>query len=186
MKDWPWYGFVILGGILLLLVYIAYLKPKSQQLKDIRQEREKIENEVRDLRKKKRDLSNIEAQIKVLNEELAELETKIPRRKELSDIVKRFQKLASDSRLNIIAFNPREEVKMDFYREWPLPLEVVGNYHNLAIFFDQLSRFPRLFNVTEFNIRSLRNQNEVATISAALTAKTYIFIEETETQVAQK
>lgn len=187
MKDWPWYGFAILGAFLFLVFYIGFMKPKGQELKNIRAEREKLEREVIDLKKKKRQMDLIEKQLKELNAELAELETIIPKRRELSEIVKRFQKLASDSRLNITSFNPQGEINREFFLEWPLPLEVVGNYHNLASFFDQLSRFSRLFNVTDFSIRSLRDQNEVSTVSASLTARTYIFIEPEQTQqVAQK
>ena len=62
--------------------------------------------------------------------------------------------------------------------ERPIPIEVTGNYHNLASFFDRLSKFERLFNIENFTIRAVPNQTDELTIAASFTAKTYIFLED--------
>ncbi len=92
------------------------------------------------------------------------------------------QQLAVNSRLNIVKFLPKGEIDREFFYEWPISIEITGNYHNLALFFDRLSNFSRLFNIEDFSIKSLSNQTEASTISAAYTAKTYIFREETPAQ----
>ncbi|MDH4257928.1 MAG: type 4a pilus biogenesis protein PilO, partial [Candidatus Aminicenantes bacterium] len=75
-------------------------------------------------------------------------------------------------------FDPKGEVRKEFYYEWPIDLEIKGDYHNLASFFDRLSNFSRLFNVEDFSIKALSRQTDADTISATTTAKTYIFREE--------
>jgi Tfp pilus assembly protein PilO len=69
-------------------------------------------------------------------------------------------------------------INQEFYSEWPIPIEIRGSYHNLASFFDRLSKFARLFNIENFSIKTLPNQTEDVTISSTFTAKTYIFLEE--------
>jgi Tfp pilus assembly protein PilO len=54
---------------------------------------------------------------------------------------------------------------------------MTGNYHNLATFFNHLSNFARLFTIQDFSIKAIRNQSDTNTITAATTAKTYIFQE---------
>jgi Tfp pilus assembly protein PilO len=57
-------------------------------------------------------------------------------------------------------------------------MEIRGNYHNLASFFDRLSKFARIFNVENFTIKALRDQTDELTISSTFTAKTYVFMDE--------
>jgi type IV pilus assembly protein PilO len=179
MKDWPWYGHVLLAVIIFALLYFVYFKPQNGKLAALKEEREKTETEVTNLKQKNLQLSKIEEELVDLRKILNELEAIIPKRKEIWDILKKMQQLALDSHLNIAKFLPKGEVDMDFYYEWPISIEITGNYHNLAIFFDRLSNFSRLFNIEDFSIKSLAKQTEASTISAAYTAKTYIFREET-------
>lgn len=179
MKNQPWYVYLFLAIFIFGLFYLLYFKPKNAELKDLREKRIKAEGEVIKLRAKKDEVDQIEAELKHMNLTLKELETIIPQRKEISDILRKIQQLANDSRLNIVKFTPKGEIDKEFYSEWPIPIEIIGNYHNLAMFFDRLSHFSRLFNIENFSIKSLRDQTEASTISANFTAKTYIFREET-------
>ncbi|MCK4830950.1 type 4a pilus biogenesis protein PilO, partial [bacterium] len=61
-----------------------------------------------------------------------------------------------------------------------------GNFHNLARFFDLLSNFSRIFNIEDFTIKALSRQTEDDTITAAFTAKTYIFREKPPESKAKK
>ena len=97
---------------------------------------------------------------------LKELEVIIPQKKEISEILRRIQQLAFDARLDILKFAPKGEIKKDFYAEWPIPIEVTGNYHNLAMFFDRLSLFDRIFNVEDFSIRRAQTQTDSLTITS--------------------
>jgi type IV pilus assembly protein PilO len=178
MKNWPWYGYVILAVVVFGLAYFLYFKPQNAELKRIRTERQKVEAEVLELQQKKQQLDKIESELATLTAELRELEKIIPLKKEIDVILRRIQQMAFDSRLDIIRFTPRAEVNREFYSELPIPIEIRGNYHNLASFFDRLSKFDRLFNVDNFTVKALPNQTEDVTISANFTAKTYMFLEE--------
>lgn len=182
MKDWPWYGHLLLTVIVFGLIFFVYFKPKFNQIKSFKEERIKTEEEVVMLKSKKQQLDKIEEEIVDLSKILNELEAIIPKRKEIWDILRKMQQLAVNSRLNIVKFLPKGEIDRGFYYEWPISIEITGNYHNLAIFFDRLSHFSRLFNIEDFSIKSLGKQTEASTISAAYTAKTYIFREEISAQ----
>jgi type IV pilus assembly protein PilO len=184
MKNWPWYGYVLLAVIIFGLAFVLYFKPQQAELQRIKAERLKVEGEVTQLQEKKKELDKIESELQTLNQTLKELEVIIPKQKEIDVILRRIQQLAYDSRLDIIRFAPRGEINMEFYSEWPIPIEIRGSYHNLAMFFDRLSKFARLFNIENFTIKAVPNQTEDVTISSNFTAKTYIFLE--ESAVSQK
>ncbi|MGB8953138.1 MAG: type 4a pilus biogenesis protein PilO [Candidatus Aminicenantales bacterium] len=179
MKNWPWYGFVFVGILLAGIVYFVYLKPKAAEVKHFRTERQNVEESLNKLRAKKRQLDKIEVEMAQLNENLSALEEIIPKRKEISEILKNIQQLAFDAQLDIIRFSPQKEVNKDYYSEWPIPIEIRGNYHNLGFFFDRIIHSPRLYNIENFTIKSLSRQTDEKTISANFTAKTYFLSEET-------
>ena len=177
MREWPWYGYLLLAVIILGLFYFLYYKPHDEELNLVRDERLKTEAEIVKLRAKKEELDKIEKEIESMKITLAQLETIIPQKEEISDILRKIQQLAWDSRLNIEKFIPKADVDKEFYYEKPISIKITGNYHNLAIFYDRLSNFSRLYNIEEFKIKSLRAQTDTSTISAVSTATTYIFKE---------
>ena len=177
MKNWPWYGYLVFAVLIFALAFLFYFKPQNAKLKVLTAERVKVEGEVQNLKQKKRELDKIEADIVAMTAKLKTLEVNIPQRKEIADILRQIQALAYDSRLDVLRFAPGNEVTKDFYAEWPIPIQVSGNYHNLGTFFDKLSKFARVFTIENFTIKVLTRQTDLNTINANWTAKTYFFTE---------
>jgi type IV pilus assembly protein PilO len=177
MKNWPWYGYLIFAALIFALAFLFYFKPQNDKLNALTKERVKVEQEVQNLKQKKRELDKIEADIASMTAKLKTLEVNIPQRKEIADILRQIQALAYDARLDVLRFAPGTEINKDFYAEWPIPIQVSGNYHNLGIFFDKLSKFARVFTIENFTIKTLSRQTDLNTISANWTAKTYFFPE---------
>jgi type IV pilus assembly protein PilO len=186
MKNWPWYGYLIFAIFIFALAFLFYFKPQNTKLKALTAERVKVEQEVQNLKQKKRELDKIEADIVAMTAKLKTLEVNIPQRKEIADILRQIQALAYDSRLDVLRFAPGKEINKDFYAEWPIPIQISGNYHNLGLFFDKLSKFARVFTIENFSIKTLARQTDLNTISANWTAKTYFFAEPSAAVVPAK
>jgi type IV pilus assembly protein PilO len=75
-------------------------------------------------------------------------------------------------------------VNKDFYQEWPIDVELEGNYHNLGIFFDRMSRLPRLVNVGDVKVKSLQKQRTTTTIGITCVATTFVYVEKPPGQEA--
>jgi Tfp pilus assembly protein PilO len=177
MKDWPWYGYVVVALVIFGMFFLLYYRPKDNELENIRSERIKTENEVEILKKKEKELKEIEKELIAKNIELNQLETIIPQKEEIDIILRRIQELAYDSRINIREFIPKPLIDKEYFSEKPINMKMSGSYHNLATFFNQLANFARLFNIENFKITALRDQANLSTISATATAKTYLFRE---------
>jgi len=61
MKNWPWYGYLLLAVIVFGLSFFFYFKPQNAELEKIKSERQKVEQEVAQLQEKKKQLDLIEA-----------------------------------------------------------------------------------------------------------------------------
>ena len=126
-----------------------------------------------------RQLPQFEDQVTKLEHRLESLRQVLPEEKDVADILRRIQGLATKSNLTIQRFQPGKVVQQKLYAEIPYKLQAEGTYHNLGYFFDQISRFPRIINIGEISLRAKSPQQPSATITADLTATTFVLQEGT-------
>ena len=89
-----------------------------------------------------------------LQARLDSLRAVLPEEKDVSDLLRRLQTLATQSNLQIKGFKPAPIVTKQTHAEWPIKLELDGTYHNLGLFFDRVSKFPRIINVSGMHIKA--------------------------------
>ena len=124
-----------------------------------------------------RQLPQFQSQVAELQTRLENLRQVLPDEKDVADILRRIEGLAVKSNLKIQRFQPTKVVQQKLYAEIPYRLEAEGTYHNLAAFFDQISRFPRIINVGEITIKAKTPPEQNRTIVAECTATTFVLQE---------
>jgi type IV pilus assembly protein PilO len=124
-----------------------------------------------------RRLPEFQAQVDQLEERLASLTAVLPEQKDVADILRRIQTLATQSSLSIQRFTPQPTVQQTLYAEVPFRLQAEGTYHNLGQFFDRISKFPRIINVSDIQIRANNDAASGTTITAECIATTFVLQE---------
>ena len=122
-------------------------------------------------------LPRFQGQVTELEARLENLRQVLPEEKDVADTLRRIQTLATRSNLAIQRFQPGKVVQQKLYAEIPYRLEAEGTYHNLGAFFDQISKFPRIINVSEIRIRSKQPVEQNRTIVAECVATTFVLLE---------
>ncbi len=118
----------------------------------------------------RREVGGLEAQ-------LDRLRTVLPEEKDVADLLRRIQAMATESSLTIRGFTPQTVASKQMYAEWPIGLQVEGTYHNLGGFLERISKFPRIINVTAIKIRTRDKPTDADTIAAECTATTFVMAE---------
>jgi len=130
-----------------------------------------------------------ERQLPQFMEEVARLELELdkllrilPSQRRTEDLLRRIRSLTEQGDFLLVRFSPRAITPQDdFYSEWPIQIELEGTYHNLALFFDRISRFSRIVNVENLKITPHSSKGgDHHTIKATFTAKTFLSIDDTE------
>jgi type IV pilus assembly protein PilO len=124
-----------------------------------------------------RRLPEFQAQVDQLEDRLQSLAAVLPEQKDVADILRRLQGLATQSNLSLQAFTPKPSVQQALYAEVPFRIQAEGTYHNLGHFFDRISKFPRIINVSEISIRPKNDAGSADTIVAECTATTFVLQE---------
>jgi type IV pilus assembly protein PilO len=124
-----------------------------------------------------RQLPEFRRQVTELSARLDNLRAVLPEEKDVGDLLRRLQTIATQSSLTIRGFKPAPIVNKQTHAEWPIQLELDGTYHNLGLFFDRVSKFPRIINVANVRIKSKDKPQPGSTIAAVCTATTYVLVE---------
>ena len=177
----PWYGqvgaFVLLaiGGIGAFVYYYemparADFTSRESQLEGLRKDISMGVNTARKLPEFRRQVTELEAR-------LSNLKAVLPEEKDAADLLRRMQTVATQSNLSIKSFKPAPTVTKQLHAEWPINLELEGTYHNLAIFFDRVSKFTRIVNISGLDVRGKDRPDGNLTISASCVATTFVLLE---------
>ncbi len=124
-----------------------------------------------------RRLPEFEGQVTQLEGRLESLRAVLPEEKDVADILRRLQGLAAQSSLSIQRFTPQPSVQQTMYAEVPFKLQAEGTYHNLGAFFDRISKFPRIINISSITIKAKPQPEPNATIVAECVATTFVLQE---------
>jgi type IV pilus assembly protein PilO len=167
----------ILAGLYLYAFYI----PQRNELKVAKGELDKLRKELIISKDIARDLQKFKDQIEKLNEELKNALTQLPNEKEIPEILRNISSLGKASNLEFTLFRPKPEEPQQFYAKVPIELNALGSYHNMGIFFDKVSKLPRIINVVNFSMTRAKDvkektESEIILKSSCL-INTYRFIE---------
>jgi type IV pilus assembly protein PilO len=143
-----------------------------------------VEQQERDLQRKVSEVRAIVANLDAFEKELADLEVKLkhalrqlPDSKELPVLLTDISSLGKDAGLEFKLFRPKDEVAREFYAEVPIEIQFSGHYHDIARFFDKVSKLPRIVNVSRLEMKVGDRNAEGTTLVVSGEATTFRFIE---------
>ena len=155
-------------------------------LKGLLKERSRLRTEISKLELSVAQGTAIEGRLHQFKQELAQLEQRLavlqsilPAEKETPAVLRSVQRMAASSNLKINKLTPQAVVPRGFYSDWPIQIEVEGNYDGLGLFFEKVSQATRIIDVGTITIRSIDDPPDASkTLSASCTATTYVFNDE--------
>lgn len=180
LSKLPWYGqigaFVALGLAGAGAFWHLYARDaqasidqRQAQLAKLRQEIDRGLATAKRLPEFRREVANLEAQ-------LERLRAVLPEEQDVADLLRRVQGMATQSNLTILGFAPKPVTRKQLHAEWPIGLKLSGNYHDLGMFLERVSKFPRIINVGDLKIDAAAQNG--ATITAECTAMTFVLLDQ--------
>lgn len=210
LEGKPWYiGLGVGLGIGVLLFGAGYwrlLQPLREDYDRAEQQLAGLQSKIQEGRAAKAELPKFREEVRQLELELDKLLRILPARRNTPDLMRRIRTLAEQGDFTLKKFNPGTLSDKEFFSEWPISVDLEGSYHNLALFYDRISRFSRIINIEDLEIKGLPPQKanpapgskeakaaaltEQHTITATFQAKTFVYKEpepeDTETSEKDK
>ncbi len=146
--------------------------------------------ELRDQRTSKQKLvanmDQLQDAVRELGAQLKQAEAQLPDSKEIPDLLSNISSAGRDAGLEMISFRQKQEQLKDFYAEVPVEVAVRGNYHQVANFFDRVSKLDRIVNVGDIAIQGPKREGDVMIVDTACSAVTFRFLDEAEREQIAK
>lgn len=170
----------IWAGVMVLLiggfVYFSYA-PKYTKIDTLKANLKKVENELEVAKRNARQLNEYRKKMQDAEEQFKIVMRALPEKEEIPTLLTGISKAGKDSGLNFVLFQPKPELEKEFYAEIPVAIEVTGDYHGVATFFESVAELNRIVNIRDIEMTP---EKDSAALSTTCTAVTYKFIEPSE------
>ena len=168
---------IILAVIVLILVLYLFMiyKPKSAEIAKFKQDLTAVKKEKEEKEKIVADLDEFNREVKELEQRLNEALSQLPNEREVDKILAQLSRLITDSGLMLQKFVVQPEMPKTLYNEVPISLEISGNFHNIALFFDKASKLKRIINFSGMTLAEPKNERGDTLITVTCTATTFRF-----------
>ena len=178
----PWYGQVGLFVAVALAVvgafYYFYAMPAQAEMDGRRLQLAALRADITKGSAVANQLNQFKSQVAELEARLESLRAVLPEQKDVADLLRRIQTLATQSNLAIRGFKPAASVTKQLHAEWPIALQLDGTYHNLGMFFDRVSKFSRIINISNVDIKAKLPPLPNSTITADCVATTFVLLDQ--------
>ena len=191
LNKLPWYAqlglFVALSVVGVGIFYYYYEAPARADMAKHEKELNTKHAELDKARATARKLAEFKASVASLQKQFDTAKTVLPEEKDAAELLRKLQSEATQANLVILGFKPSPTVTKQVHAEWPITLELEGNYHNLAAFFDRLGKFTRIVNISALEVkgRDAKSQQPNVTISAKCVATTFVLLDKAAIEAAK-
>jgi type IV pilus assembly protein PilO len=136
-----------------------------------------------ELQRKLSEVRSIAANIKAFENEITQLEAQLgvalrqlPNEKQLEVLLADISNLGKTAGVEIKSFKRGSEQVHDFYAEVPIDVQLEGTYHEIARFFDSVSRLPRIVNMGALEMKASSSTPVETRLVVSGTATTFRFV----------
>jgi len=163
----------VLAALIGPFVYFSFL-PKLNKLDELNKESETLESRLARTKAKANQLKHYQDRLKAAEIEFKIVKKRLPEKQEIPSLLESVSRSGRDAGLEFILFEPQAERNKDFYAEIPVLIKVTGNYLNVALFFDKVSRLSRIVTIDNIKMATIKGTDNLET---SCTAITYRFVE---------
>ena len=170
--------------ILLIVIFVFMLyKPKLEKIGKLGKELDELEKKLVVAKKNAENLEKFQKMMKEAEFQFKTAMKALPEKEEIPSLLTSISRSGQDVGLEFLLFEPKTEVRKEFYAEIPVAMNIKGGYHDLAMFFDKVARLSRIVNIKNISIARTKDSQE---LSASCTAVTYKFVEPAPAKPASK
>jgi len=151
--------------------------PARADIAQLEQQNHDLQEQKKTVEKRAFDRSRFETELSQLMAELQQALQELPNEREIPDLLKGISNLGKQVGLEVKSFQPLPEKDLgDGTAEVPVALSVEGSFHEVAMFFDRLSKMNRIVSVRDINMGNPQEKGGKVMLAVTGTAVTYRFL----------
>lgn len=149
--------------------YKYLLSPLREKVKVVESELENIKREYQEAENRAARLPKLEQEIAILNQEISELQKKLPTDKDVSNLIRLLSRKMELHNITWNKIDPGPQVMKDYYIEHSYSIPFVASYHDLSLFLSEIGQMERIFSSRFSKLQAIQDaKNEGAGLSGEL------------------
>ena len=183
--SWPMpvkVGVIVVVCILtLVLGYFLDISDQQQKLGRAEAKELTLKQDFEAKWKKAANLDAYKLQMKEMEQSFGTMLRQLPSKTEIDDLLVDISQTGLATGIKFKLFKPTKEIHKDFYAEFPIEMEMTGDYHRFGRFVSGIAALPRI--VTLHNITITKNEQSESgknNMTMSVIAKTYRYLDENE------
>ncbi len=191
-----WPSIYMVGATILAFVVVVgagvwfFTKDHWAQLEAVEKKEIVLKQEFSSKQKKAVNLSAYREQMVEMEKRFGTMLKQLPKKTEVADLLVEVSQTGLSNGLEFSLFQPKGEIKKEFYAELPISINVTGTYHQFGGFVSEIAALPRI--VTIHNVvmkpksktKNKVNENQLLTLT--LLAKTYRYLDDDEQSTGKR
>jgi len=138
---------VILVGAAFALYYFLVYDSQMDQIKRLKGMIKAKKGEKKSLKSRKRSKGSFLRQLQELRERRRKAMTLLPDEARYGELIKHLNDEAKAAQVKLLSIRRLKEKSKGFYIRMPMALDLVGTFHQLARYFNQISMMTRIVNI---------------------------------------
>jgi type IV pilus assembly protein PilO len=156
--------------------YFGYYQAEHERLEGLRAQEIELQRKLSEVRSIAANIGAFESEITQLEGQLSVALRQLPNDKQLEVLLADISNLGKTAGVEIKSFKRESEQVHDFYAEVPISVKIEGSYHEIAKFFDSVSRLPRIVNMGALDIKVASASAAETRLVVSGTATTFRFV----------
>jgi len=169
---------VVIGAAAVAGFWNYYARPANADIEARQATLMQVRAEVNRGQMTARRLPEFRQEVAALELQLDRLRAVLPEERDVADLLNRINGMATESNLRVLGFIPAATSKKTLHTEWPIGLRLEGSYHDLGMFLERISKFPRIINVGNMRVKAREQQTSRSTVTIDVTATTFVLAEQ--------
>src|SRR5690606_453122 len=170
----------IAGAIVLVTAGVWYssIRGLDERIDVQTSQESRLKSELAEKTAQANNLNELIREMEMLEIKLAEALAELPEGKDIDELLAQFHDIGRRVGLEIRTVEPlaeRAEPTADFVRALPVKLDVKGNFHEVALFLQEVSNLRRIVNVSNLKLAQPELRNEKVVVGTEFIATAYRF-----------
>lgn len=171
---------MLVSAIALLVggYYFGIYQQANVELSQLKAKELSLQRRLSEVRSVAANLKAFEKELQALEERFTLALRSLPNEKQMEVLLTDINNLGKTVGVEIKSFKRQPEKLHDFYAEVPLAIELEGNFHDIARFFDRMAKLSRIVNMDELKMHVASEDADGTVVTVSGTAVTYRFLEQ--------
>ena len=171
---------IVAGAIVAITAgnFFFFIQDVEDAIERLEKQQRQLDAQLAEKQAIAQNLNERRREMDVLEQQLAEALTELPEKKDMDELLAQLNDIGKKAGLQIAKVEPGDESSAGFFARIPVKMQVAGNYHEIAMFLQEVSTMRRIVNVNNIKFTAPTLRGDKIVLSSEFLATTFRFLDQ--------